>query len=146
VSRFLELRPVIQLTPQMRLLVAVEPVDFRRGIDGLMRLGRMSSVLSSDWQKVYAHPVYFTETFVDPARNRGTCYRAANWLPLGLTTGRGKNDHTNKPNRSLELLFAYPLVRDFRERLSWCAGASRPTPSSPSSICPRPSGSWSVRR
>ena len=80
-------------------------------------LGRMSRRLSSDWQRVYAHPIYFTETFVDPERNRGTCYRAANWTALGLTKGLGKDAPTKAPNRSLKLLFGYPLVRDFRERL-----------------------------
>lgn len=80
-------------------------------------LGRMSRQLSRDWQQVYAHPIYFTETFVDPERNPGTCYRAANWIALGLTKGRGKDDQTNKPNRSLKLLFGYPLLRDFRRRL-----------------------------
>lgn len=80
-------------------------------------LGRMSAQLSDDWLKVYAHPIYFTETFVDPERNRGTCYRASNWTPLGLTKGRGKADQTKQQNRSLKLLFGYPLVRDFRQRL-----------------------------
>lgn len=80
-------------------------------------LARMSAQLSDDWQKVYAHPIYFTETFVDPERNRGTCYRAANWTPLGLTKGRGKNDLTKQQNRSLKLLFGYALVKDFRARL-----------------------------
>ena len=83
-------------------------------------LGRMSRQLSEDWERVYAHPIYFTETFVDPERNRGTCYRAANWTALGLTKGRGKDAPTHARNRSLKLLFGYPLVRDFRERL--CAG------------------------
>lgn len=81
-------------------------------------LGRMSRQLSEDWQRLYAHPIYFTETFVDPERNPGTCYRAANWIPLGLTKGRGKDDQTRIQNRSLKLLFGYPLVRDFRERLT----------------------------
>jgi hypothetical protein len=80
-------------------------------------LGRMSRQLSSDWQRLYAHPIYFTETFVDPERNRGTCYRAANWTALGLTKGRGKDDQTRKQNRSLKLLFGYALVADFRRRL-----------------------------
>ena len=80
-------------------------------------LGRMSRQLSADWERVYAHPIYFTETFVDRDRNRGTCYRAANWTLLGETTGRGKNDQTGKPNRSIKLIFGYPLVRDFRRRL-----------------------------
>ena len=80
-------------------------------------LGRMSRRLSWDWQQLYAHPIYFTETFVDPERNRGTCYRAANWTALGLTKGRGKDDLTKKQNRSLKLLFGYALVADFRRRL-----------------------------
>jgi hypothetical protein len=91
-------------------------------------LGRMSAQLSADWEKVYAHPIYFTETFVDPERNRGTCYRAANWMPLGLTKGRGKDDHTNRQNRSLKLLFGYPLVRDFRRRLCTDAGPAAHAP------------------
>jgi hypothetical protein len=86
-------------------------------------LGQMSRRLSADWQRVYGHPIYFTETFVDPERNRGTCYRATNWTALGLTKGRGKNDLTKKQNRSLKLLFGYPLVRDFRARLCATVGA-----------------------
>jgi Domain of unknown function (DUF4338) len=87
-------------------------------------LARMNAQLSTDWQMLYAHPIYFTETFVDPERNRGTCYRAANWTVLGLTKGRGNNDRTNRPNRSLKLLFGYPLVRDFQRRL--CADIGAP--------------------
>ena len=85
-------------------------------------LGRMARQLSADWQSVYAHPIYFIETFVDAERSRGTCYRASNWTELGLTTGRGKADNTGKPNRSLKLIFGYPLVRNFRERL--CASSA----------------------
>jgi hypothetical protein len=59
----------------------------------------MASQLSPEWERMYDHPVYFAETFIDPTRFCGTCYRAANWEFLGLTTGRGKNDHTYKPNR-----------------------------------------------
>ncbi len=70
-----------------------------------------------DWERIYAHPIYCTETFVDPSRYRGTCYRAANWTELGLTTGRGKDDQTNRPNRSLKQVFGYPLVKNFRRRL-----------------------------
>jgi hypothetical protein len=58
------------------------------------------------------------ETFVDPERGfTGTCYRAANWIYLGKTTGRGKADHTGKPNRSLKYVFGYPMREDFREVL-----------------------------
>jgi Domain of unknown function (DUF4338) len=46
-------------------------------------LGRMAKIVACDWQRVYAHPVYWLETFIDPARFKGTCYRAANWVALG---------------------------------------------------------------
>ena len=60
----------------------------------------------------------FAETFIDPGRFRGTCYRAANWQLLGLTTGRGKNDQTNKPNRPIKEILGLPLTPRFRELLS----------------------------
>ena len=68
-------------------------------------------------QRLYGHPLHYLETFTDPGRFAGTCYRAANWRPLGLTTGRGNNDRSNKPNRSLKLVWGYPLTPRFRERL-----------------------------
>jgi hypothetical protein len=76
----------------------------------------MSRQLSSDWERLYAHPVYFVETFVDPDRFRGTCYRAANWAYLGITTGRG-NSPSKKPNRSRKLVFGYPLARAYHRLL-----------------------------
>ena len=80
-------------------------------------LGRMAAILSDDWQRMYSHPIYFAETFIDPGRFRGTCYRAANWQVLGLTTGRGKNDQTNKPNRPIKEILGLPLTPRFREYL-----------------------------
>jgi hypothetical protein len=80
-------------------------------------LGRMASQLSPEWERMYDHPMYFAETFIDPTRFRGTCYRAANWKFLGLTTGRGKNDHTYKPNRPIKEVLGLPLTPRFRELL-----------------------------
>ena len=80
-------------------------------------LARMAKRLSEDWERLYQHPIYFVETFVDPTRFRGTCYRAANWIRLGETTGRGKDDHTNRPNRSIKEVLGYPLTQRFREFL-----------------------------
>ena len=80
-------------------------------------LGRMVKMLPAEWERVYGHPVCLAETFVDPERFRGTCYRAANWIFLGRTTGRGKDDHTHRANRALKDVLAYPLAEDFRERL-----------------------------
>ena len=80
-------------------------------------LGKMTSQLSQHWERLYDHPVYFAETFIDPGRFLGTCYRAANWKFLGLTTGRGKNDHTYKPNRPIKEVLGLPLTPRFRELL-----------------------------
>lgn len=81
-------------------------------------LGRIAKRLSADWQAVYAHPIYFVETFIDPQRFAGTCYRAANWTLLGVTTGRGKDAPTRAANRSIKQVLGYALVKDFRQRLS----------------------------
>jgi hypothetical protein len=81
-------------------------------------LGRMAGMLSKDWQAIYNHPIYFLETFVDKELFAGTCYKAANWIYLGDTTGRGKNDHTYKANRSIKAVWGYPLSKDFRALLS----------------------------
>jgi hypothetical protein len=81
-------------------------------------LGRMARQLPGDWERIYGHPIYFLETFVDPDRFRGTCYRAANWIVLGQTTGRGKDDQTHRPNRSRKEVLGYPLHRRFRRLLS----------------------------
>ena len=80
-------------------------------------LARVTKQLSHDWELLYHHPIYFVETFVDPERFRGTCYRAANWILLGPTTGRGKDDQTHRPNRSLKQVLGYPLTPRFRELL-----------------------------
>jgi hypothetical protein len=81
-------------------------------------LGRMARMLCQQWQRLYGHPVYFVETFVDPGRFRGTCYRAANWVYLGRTTGRGKDDFTHRANRPLKDVLGYPLTKRFRQLLS----------------------------
>ncbi|MEE9161493.1 MAG: DUF4338 domain-containing protein [Candidatus Neomarinimicrobiota bacterium] len=80
-------------------------------------LGRMATMVARDWERVYEHPVYFLETFVDPERFRGTCYRAANWIFLGRTTGRGKDSPSKKPNRPIKEVLGYPLHKRFRELL-----------------------------
>jgi Domain of unknown function (DUF4338) len=81
-------------------------------------LGRAVHTLSHDWEQMYGHPVYFAETFIDPGRFRGTCYRAANWKLLGMTTGRGKDSTSKRPNRSLKEVLGYPLTPHFRDLLS----------------------------
>jgi hypothetical protein len=81
-------------------------------------LGRLAAHVAADWPRLYGHPIYFLETFIDPARFRGTCYRAANWRVLGRTTGRGHNAPTMRPTRPVKEVLGYPLVPDFRARLT----------------------------
>jgi Domain of unknown function (DUF4338) len=80
-------------------------------------LARMTRMLPSEWEKVYGHPVYFAETFVDTTRHRGSCYRAANWVFLGHTQGRGKDDLTHRPNRTLKEVLGLALTAEFRQKL-----------------------------
>ncbi len=81
-------------------------------------LARMARRLPEEWQGVYGHPVHYLETFIDPARFRGTCYRAAGWISLGLTTGRGKDAPTKEPTRPVKEVLGCPLTKRFRALLS----------------------------
>jgi len=80
-------------------------------------LARVARRITADWQELYAHPVYLLETFIDPERFRGTCYRAANWIYLGLSAGLGKDAKSRVPNRSRKQLWVYPLQPNFRRQL-----------------------------
>lgn len=78
-------------------------------------LSRIVKIISADWQKIYNHPVYYIETFVDSTRFSGTCYRAAGWKYLGDTKGLGKESKDKIPNRSIKAIYGYPLTKDFRK-------------------------------
>ena len=80
-------------------------------------LANMAKIVFKDWLSVYSHHIYFLETFVDKQRFAATCYKAANWLYLGDTTGRGKNDQTHKQNRSIKAVWGYGLSKNFRSKL-----------------------------
>jgi len=79
-------------------------------------LGAIARRIRGDWQAKYGHPVHALESFVD-RRFRGTCYRAANWLRLGQTQGRTRNDRAHCIRASVKDVYLYPLVKDFREAL-----------------------------
>ena len=81
-------------------------------------LGRMAQQVPQDWQRLYSHPIYWLETFLDPARFRGTCYRAANWQVIGATAGRGHRAPTFEQTRPVKQMLGLPLHRRFRELLS----------------------------
>ena len=72
-----------------------------------------------DWETRYGRRPLMLETLVDAARFRGTCYRAANWIYVGQTTGRGRMDREHKSNgHSIKDIYLYPLIRDARQCLS----------------------------
>lgn len=80
-------------------------------------LGRISRRICQDWQTKYGHAVELLETFVDRARFRGTCYRAANWIHVGSTQGRSRQDRSHTLQVPVKDIYLYPLTPDFRERL-----------------------------
>ena len=80
-------------------------------------LGRSLRRLCSDWMNLYAHQPVLAETFVDAERFAGTCYRAANWVCLGTTKGRGKYDRYSRKNQPVKGVFVYPLRKHFRQVL-----------------------------
>lgn len=79
-------------------------------------LGGIARRISADWQALYHHPIHLLESFVDIERFRGTCYRAANWICLGRSDGRGTKSKGGD-RTSLKELWAYPLSKDFRRKL-----------------------------
>jgi hypothetical protein len=75
-----------------------------------------------DWQSRYSVTPVLMETLVDPVRYRGTCYRAANWIDAGMTTGRGRMDRSRTVQGTGKQIFLYPLHRRWRQQL--CAEPS----------------------
>ena len=92
-------------------------------------LGRIAQRLSRDWQAKYGHPIYLLETFVQCDRFRGTAYRAANWVRVGQTQGRTRQDRADGTwhQSAIKDVYLYPLHRRFRQHLQGQAAPSIPT-------------------
>ncbi len=73
--------------------------------------------LSADWQQRYGYRPVLIETFVETPRFRATCYKAANWIYLGETQGRGKFDVEHKAQLPTKMIWVHPLVKHFRGQL-----------------------------
>ncbi|RIV20942.1 DUF4338 domain-containing protein [Alicyclobacillaceae bacterium I2511] len=71
-----------------------------------------------DWPQLYGYQPVLLETFVEQERFSGTCYKAANWLYAGQTTGRGKLDRHHRQNVPVKDVYLYPLHRHFRQVLT----------------------------
>ena len=81
-------------------------------------LGQISHRIAADWQAKHGHPVVVLETFVERERFLGTAYRAANWLAVGATVGRTRQDRHTCLQVPVKDLYLYPLRRNFREALA----------------------------
>jgi len=73
--------------------------------------------ISKDWIIKYGHPLYMLETFVECERFQGTCYKAANWIHVGKTTGRGRDSKSSSAILPVKDIYVYPLDKRFRELL-----------------------------
>lgn len=70
--------------------------------------------VSDDWQVKYGHPVYCLETFVELRRFKGICYRAANWMHVGSTTGRGRDGGHKHAILPIKDIYLYPLTKNYK--------------------------------
>jgi hypothetical protein len=80
-------------------------------------LGLCARQLPHDWQRLYGYRPLLLETLVEEERFRGTCYRAAHWIALGRTQGRGRLDREHRSPLRPKRLFVYPLCRNAQQRL-----------------------------
>ncbi|MGH9463356.1 MAG: Druantia anti-phage system protein DruA [Vicinamibacteria bacterium] len=80
-------------------------------------LSLAARVVVDDWEEAYRVRPVLLETFVERERYEGTCYRAANWVEVGPTSGRGRMDRHNKADEPVKTCLVLPLVRDFRRKL-----------------------------
>jgi len=81
-------------------------------------LGRVAKRINNDWLQRYHHPIFMLETFVDRSRFAGTCYKAANWIHVGHTTGRTRQDRHHTINTSIKDVYVYPLSKHYKQLLS----------------------------
>ena len=80
-------------------------------------LGRVARRIAADWQARYGHAVRLLETFVERDRFRGSCYRAANWICVGQTQGRTRQDRHSQIEAPVKDVWVYPLHANFRQAL-----------------------------
>lgn len=80
-------------------------------------LGQIARRIEADWQGRYGHPLHLLETFVQQDRFQGTAYQAANWIHVGRTTGRTRQDRHNRVEAPYKEIYLYPLTGHVRRQL-----------------------------
>ncbi|MCR5169428.1 MAG: IS4 family transposase [Desulfovibrio sp.] len=91
-------------------------------------LGAMTGAVRTDWPEMYGTAPMLIETYVDPARFPGTCYRAAGWLCIGETSGRGADDRDHSADVGRKQIYVYQLDPGFRKRLGLLSPEERELP------------------
>jgi hypothetical protein len=91
-------------------------------------LGLATKRLGADWRSRYGYEPVLVETFIDKERFEGTCYRAANWIEVGETQGRGRQDGSHRRPCSIKRIFLYALDARARQRLCEGTAAKLPVP------------------
>ncbi|HVH69674.1 MAG TPA: DUF4338 domain-containing protein [Candidatus Dormibacteraeota bacterium] len=111
-----------QQTRQLQLIVnnsrfLVLPWVHVKGLASKI-LAQSARQLPMDWEQRYGYRPLLLETLVDPQRFRGTCYRAANWIRVGQTSGRGRMDRLHQAHgQAVKDIYLYPLTRNTQQRL-----------------------------
>lgn len=104
------------LIPQARLRFAGNDMQ-RQGRLAFKILAKIARQLPHDWHQRYGYRPVLLETFVESGRHRGTCYKAANWINIGQTTGRGKKSSTHQQIVPIKDIWLYPLRNNFASLL-----------------------------
>jgi hypothetical protein len=118
--------PSIVLNSRFLILPSVQVAHLASHV-----LGLATRQLAGDWQRRYGYKPVLVETFVDSSRYRGTCYRAANWIELGLTEGRGRQDRARLEQVARKHVLVYPLQRNWRKMLTAPLELPRLLPTTP---------------
>jgi len=100
-------------------------------IRGRVRCGNLASKvlsmslarLSDDFERAYNYRPWLVESFVDTSRYSGTCYRAANWIAVGQTRGRGRQDRFSRAGLNRKAIYVYVIEGDFRKRMGLSSDA-----------------------
>jgi hypothetical protein len=89
-------------------------------------LGAVQRRIGEDYETKYAIRPWLLETFLDTETHHGGCYRAANWLCIGRTAGRGRQDRHTRSSETVKAVYVYPLAADFRARMGITEAAGPP--------------------
>jgi len=80
-------------------------------------MGNALRQVAADFETLYGYRPWLLESFIDTEHHKGTCYEASNWIKVGVTQGRGRNDVHSKKQESIKSIYLYPLTKNFRNHM-----------------------------